>query len=181
MVKQRKHNLSLARKSFKDQENIKQKRKAGNICRKWEVSGQNGRVGFSAFFLYSHRKEKGLETQGNKVKISMVFLVIFFFNALGIDQFHLETTVVQPPPQALRNYFYYILYESGKFSQSSHMWVIIQSANIWWFLTRSSNCSFLTLKTNFQGILDAVGHTQEVITHGGLTVFLYQSLGIVYF
>lgn len=61
------------------------------------------------------------------------------------------------------------------------MWVIIQSANIWWFLTRSSNCSFLTLKTNFQGILDAVGHTQEVITHGGLTVFLYQSLGIVYF
>ena len=77
VVKQRKHNLSLARKSFKDQENIKQKRKAGNICQKWEVSGQNERVGFSAFFLYSHRKEKGLETQGNKVKISMVFLVIF--------------------------------------------------------------------------------------------------------
>ena len=49
------------------------------------------------------------------------------------------------------------------------------------FFTRGSNCSFWTVKTDFQGILDAVGHTQEVITNGGLTVFLYQSLGIVYF
>ena len=49
------------------------------------------------------------------------------------------------------------------------------------FLSRSSNCSFLTVKTDFQGILDTGGYTQEVITHGGLTVFLYQSLGIVYF
>ena len=60
VVKQRKHNLSLARKSFKDQENIKQKRKAGNICRKWEVSGQNGRVGFSAFFSIQPQKRKGI-------------------------------------------------------------------------------------------------------------------------
>ena len=48
------------------------------------------------------------------------------------------------------------------------------------FFTRGSNCSFLTVKTDFQGILDAVGHTQEVITHGGLTVFLYQSLGVYF-
>lgn len=49
------------------------------------------------------------------------------------------------------------------------------------FLQEVPTAVFLTLKTNFQGILDTVGHTQEVITHGGLTVFLYQSLGIVYF
>lgn len=36
---QRKHYFSLARKSFKNCENIK---------RKWEVLGQNGRVGISA-------------------------------------------------------------------------------------------------------------------------------------
>ena len=34
-------------KSFKDWENIKQEWEAGNICQKWEVSDQNGRVGIS--------------------------------------------------------------------------------------------------------------------------------------
>ena len=44
LVKQRKH-LSLARKSFKNQENIKRKQEARNIRQKGEVSGPNGRVG----------------------------------------------------------------------------------------------------------------------------------------
>ena len=42
LVKQRKHYLSLARKSFINRENIKRKREARNIRREREVSGQNG-------------------------------------------------------------------------------------------------------------------------------------------
>ena len=44
LVKQQKHYLSLARKSFKNRGSIT---KARNICQKWEVSGQNERVGIS--------------------------------------------------------------------------------------------------------------------------------------
>ena len=47
LVKQRKH-LSLARKSFKNQEN---KREAGNILQKREVFGQNGKIGVSAVYF----------------------------------------------------------------------------------------------------------------------------------
>ena len=47
MVKQRKHYLSLA--SFIKRENIKRKREAGNIRRKLEISGQNGRVEISIY------------------------------------------------------------------------------------------------------------------------------------
>ena len=36
------------RKSFKNWENIKREWEAGNICQKWEVSDQNGRVEISA-------------------------------------------------------------------------------------------------------------------------------------
>lgn len=36
LVKQRKHYLTLARKSFRNQKNMKQKREAGNICQKLE-------------------------------------------------------------------------------------------------------------------------------------------------
>ena len=39
--KQRKHYLFLARKKFKNQENIKRKLEAGNILQKREVFGQN--------------------------------------------------------------------------------------------------------------------------------------------
>ena len=49
LVKQRKHYLSLAGKSFIKRENIKRKREAGNIRRKREVSGQNVGVGISVF------------------------------------------------------------------------------------------------------------------------------------
>ena len=42
LVKQRKHYLSLARKSFKNQENIKRKREAANILQKQELFGHNG-------------------------------------------------------------------------------------------------------------------------------------------
>ena len=49
LVKQRKHYLSLARRSFTKRENIKRKREVGNIRRKREVSGQNGRVGISVY------------------------------------------------------------------------------------------------------------------------------------
>ena len=38
--------------------------------------------------LYSQRKEKRSETQGNKMKVSMTFKSSFL-NALGVDQFHL--------------------------------------------------------------------------------------------
>ena len=41
-------NLSLARKTFKNPENIMRKLEDGNIRRKREVSGQNRRVGISA-------------------------------------------------------------------------------------------------------------------------------------
>ena len=41
----------LTRKSFKNQENIKRKREAGNILQKREVFGQNGRVGISAVYF----------------------------------------------------------------------------------------------------------------------------------
>ena len=41
LVKQRKE------KNFKNWENIKREWEAGNICQKWEVSDQNGRVGIS--------------------------------------------------------------------------------------------------------------------------------------
>ena len=50
LVEQRKHCLSLARKSFKMRENIKRKWEARNICWKQEVSSQNGRVGISLEF-----------------------------------------------------------------------------------------------------------------------------------
>ena len=50
LVEQRKHCLSLARKCFKSQENIKRKWEARNICRKQEVSRQNDRVGISLEF-----------------------------------------------------------------------------------------------------------------------------------
>ena len=49
LVKQRKHYLSLARKSFINRENIKRKREARNIRRKREVSGRNGRIGISVY------------------------------------------------------------------------------------------------------------------------------------
>ena len=39
--------LVKQRKSFKNWENIKREWEAGNICQKWEVSDQNGRVGIS--------------------------------------------------------------------------------------------------------------------------------------
>ena len=55
LVKQRKHYLSLARKSFKNQGNIKQKQEARNIL--WEVFCQHGRVGISAVYFkgnFSH-------------------------------------------------------------------------------------------------------------------------------
>ena len=45
-----KKTLSLARKSFKIWENIKRKWEARNICRKQEVSSQNGRVGITLKF-----------------------------------------------------------------------------------------------------------------------------------
>ena len=48
LVKQRKHYLSLARKSFKKQENIKRKREAANILQKPEPFGQNAKVGIPA-------------------------------------------------------------------------------------------------------------------------------------
>ena len=51
LVKQRKHYLSLARKIFKNQENIMRKREAGNILQKREVFDQNGRVGISAVYF----------------------------------------------------------------------------------------------------------------------------------
>ena len=44
LAKQRKHYLSLARESFKNQENIKRKREAGNILQKREVFGRKRRV-----------------------------------------------------------------------------------------------------------------------------------------
>ena len=50
LVEQRKHCLSLARKCFKIQENIKRKWEVRNICRKQEVSRQNERVGISLEF-----------------------------------------------------------------------------------------------------------------------------------
>ena len=50
LVEQRKHCLSLARKCFKIQENIKRKWEARNICRKQEISRQNDRVGISLEF-----------------------------------------------------------------------------------------------------------------------------------
>ena len=42
LAKQRKHYLSLPWESFKNWENLKQKREAGNTCQKpkWEVSSQ---------------------------------------------------------------------------------------------------------------------------------------------
>ena len=57
LVKQRKHHLSLARKSFKNQENIKQKREARNILHIREVFGQKGRARISAVYFkdnFSH-------------------------------------------------------------------------------------------------------------------------------
>ena len=42
-----KHYLSLAGESFRNQDNFKRKREAGNVRRKREVSGQSGRVGIS--------------------------------------------------------------------------------------------------------------------------------------
>ena len=46
LVKQRKHYLSLARKSFKNQEKIRRKREAGNI-----LFNQNGTVGIFAVYF----------------------------------------------------------------------------------------------------------------------------------
>ena len=40
----------VKQRSFKNQENIKWKWEARNDCRKWEVSGQNRRVGISGVF-----------------------------------------------------------------------------------------------------------------------------------
>ena len=57
LVKLRKHYLSLARRSFKNQKKIERKRQAGNILQKREVFGQNGRVGISAVYFkgnFSH-------------------------------------------------------------------------------------------------------------------------------
>ena len=51
LVKQRKHYLSLAWKSFKNQENIMRKREAANILQKRELFGQNGKVGISAVYF----------------------------------------------------------------------------------------------------------------------------------
>ena len=48
LVKRRKHSLSLARKSFKNRDNIRRKQEAGNILRERAFSGQNRRVGNSA-------------------------------------------------------------------------------------------------------------------------------------
>ena len=39
--------LKKEKESFKNWENIKQEWEAGNICQKWKVSNQNGRVGIS--------------------------------------------------------------------------------------------------------------------------------------
>ena len=50
LVEQRKHCLSLARKSFKIRENIKRKWEARSTRRKQEVSSQNGRAGISLEF-----------------------------------------------------------------------------------------------------------------------------------
>ena len=64
LVKQRKH-LSLARKSFKNQENnIKQKREARNVF------GQNGRVRISAVYFkdnFSHNIPKVTSATFRKV------------------------------------------------------------------------------------------------------------------
>ena len=50
LVEQRKHYLSLARKSFKNRESIKRKWEARNVCWKQEVFSQNGRVGIPLEF-----------------------------------------------------------------------------------------------------------------------------------
>ena len=51
LVKQRKRFLSLARKSFKNQENIKPKRTGENILQKREVFGQNRKAESPQFIL----------------------------------------------------------------------------------------------------------------------------------
>ena len=51
LVKQRKHYLSWARKSFKNQGNIKRKREVANILQKRELFGQNEKVGISAVYF----------------------------------------------------------------------------------------------------------------------------------
>ena len=51
LVKQRKHYLSFARKSFKNQETIKWKREAGNILQKREGFSQMGGLESLQFVL----------------------------------------------------------------------------------------------------------------------------------
>ena len=51
LVKQRKQYLYLARKSFKNHENIKQKREAGNILQEQEVFRQSGGLESPLFML----------------------------------------------------------------------------------------------------------------------------------
>ena len=49
--------LSLAKKSFKNPENIKRKREAVNVLQKWELFSQNGKAGISAVYFkdnFSH-------------------------------------------------------------------------------------------------------------------------------
>ena len=43
--------ILVKQRSFKNQENIKRKWETGNVCCKWEVSGQNRRVGISGVFF----------------------------------------------------------------------------------------------------------------------------------
>ena len=51
LVKQRKHYLSLARKSFKNQENIKRKREGANILQSGSFSAKTGRLESPQFIL----------------------------------------------------------------------------------------------------------------------------------
>ena len=56
-LKMAKNRAKKARKSFKNQENIKRKREAGNSLQKQELFNQNGRVGISAVYFkdnFSH-------------------------------------------------------------------------------------------------------------------------------
>ena len=59
LVKQRKHYLPLARKSFKNWENIKWKWEAGNIHWNQEVSGQKGRAEISVSMALWTKINKG--------------------------------------------------------------------------------------------------------------------------
>ena len=67
LVKQRKHYLPLARKSFKNWENIKWNWEAGNIHWNQEVSGQKGRAGISVSMALWTKIDKG--QVDNKLKI----------------------------------------------------------------------------------------------------------------